>query len=97
MFWASVALACCAMLILGIELDRRRMRRLVADALTTPQTVKHAWVSPPDAEGQRRLFVMPAGSARARTVAMDFEVDEVVRRFTLAGIKIDFEPTDIAA
>lgn len=97
MLWAAVALASCAILILGIELDRQRMKRLVSQALTTPQTVEAAWVSPPDAEGLRRLFVKPVGSARAHTVAMDFEVDEVVRRFTLAGIEIGYERSDVAA
>ncbi len=96
MLWAAVALASCAVLILAIELDRRRMRRLVDRALAMPQVVEQAWVSPPDAEGLRRLFVKAVGNARPRTVAVDFEVDEVVRRFTLAGIKIGYERHDIA-
>ncbi len=72
------------------------MKRLVSRALTTPQAVEQAWVSPPDAEGLRRLFVKPIG-ARPRTVAVDFEVDDVVRQFTLAGIKIGYERTDSVA
>ena len=93
--WAAVALASCAVLILAIELDRRRMQRLVSRALSTPQAVEQAWVSPPDAEGLRRLFVKPVG-ARARTVAVDFEVDDVIRQFTRAGIKIGYERSDVA-
>ena len=96
MLWAAVALASCAVLILAIELDRQRTRRLVDKALTMPHVVEQAWVSPPDAEGLRRLFVKAVGSARPRTVAVDFEVDDVVRRFTLAGIKIGYERRDVA-
>ena len=95
MFWTAVALASCAVLVVGIELDRRRVRRLVDRALASPKSVEQAWVSPPDAEGLRRLFVKAVGSSRPRTVAVDFEVDDVVRRFTLAGIKIGYERTDI--
>ncbi len=73
------------------------MRRLVSLALARPQGVEQAWVSPPDAEGQRRLYVMTVGAARPRTVALDFEVDDVVRQFTLAGIKIGYERVDMAA
>jgi hypothetical protein len=74
-----------------LKVDRRRMRRLVSTAVRHPQAVEQAWVSPPDAEGQRRLFVKTAGQARAHTVAMDFDVDEVVRRFSIAGIRVGFE------
>jgi hypothetical protein len=74
-----------------LEVDRRRMRRLVSTAVRHPQAVEQAWVSPPDAQGLRRLFVKTAGQPHARTVAMDFEVDEVVRRFSLAGIRVGFE------
>jgi hypothetical protein len=80
-----------------LELARRRMKRRVAEAVLSPQSVEQAWVSPPDAEGLRRLFVKTAGDAQPHTVAMDFEVDEVVRRFSLAGIRVGFENTDIAA
>jgi hypothetical protein len=74
-----------------LEIDRRRMRRLVSAAVRQPQAIEQAWVSPPDDEGLRRLYVKTAGRARVRTVAMDFEVDEVVRRFSLAGIRVGFE------
>ena len=83
--------------MLACEIERQRARRLLSAVLTQPQSVEKAWVSPPDAQGQRLLYVKVFGAARARTVAMDFEVDDVVRRFSLAGIRIAFEREDCAA
>ncbi|MGN6527914.1 MAG: hypothetical protein ACTHL8_16120 [Burkholderiaceae bacterium] len=84
-------LSLAASALAWLEVDRRRMRRLVSTAVRHPQAVEQAWVSPPDAEGLRRLFVKTAGQAHARTVALDFDVDEAVRRFSLAGIHVGFE------
>ncbi len=83
--------------LLNVELQRVRAKRVLATALQTPQSVEKAWVSPPDEDGLRCLFVKPVGIARPSTVAMDFEVDEVVRRFSLAGIHIGFEHEALAA
>ena len=82
---------------MAFELERLRARRVLAAAIRQPQTVEKAWVSPPDEAGLRRLFVKPVGEVRALTVAMDFEVDDVVRRFSLAGIRIGYEREDVAA
>ena len=88
---------CGASALVAVEIERLRARRVLATALTKPQTVEKAWVSPPDEDGQRCLFVKPVGPGRARTVAMDFEVDDVVRRFSQAGIRIGYEHEGIAA
>jgi hypothetical protein len=93
----SAAFIGVAALLAGFELERQRAKRVLAVALRRPQSVEKAWVSPPDEAGLRRLYVKPVGDARALTVAMDFEVDEVVRRFSLAGIRIGFEHEDVAA
>ena len=88
---------CVALAMLAFERDRQRARRSVRSAIATPKSVAAAWVSPPDAEGQRCLFVKPAGSSRAHTVAIDWEVDEIVRRFSQAGIHIGYERDELAA
>jgi hypothetical protein len=88
---------CGAVALVGVEIERLLARRVLVAALTRPQSVERAWVSPPDAEGLRCLFVKSVGATRARTVAMDFEVDEVVRRFALAGIRIGYEQEGGAA
>ena len=93
----ATCLAGLAAMVAAFELERQRARRVLAAALTKPHSVEKAWVSPPDEAGLRRLFVKPVGTARPSTVAMDFEVDEVVRRFSLAGIRIGYEQEDAAA
>jgi hypothetical protein len=90
--FASGALALAA-----VEIERLRARRMLATALVQPQTVEKAWVSPPDDAGLRCLFVKAVGATRPRAVAMDFEVDDIVRRFSLAGIRIGFEHEALAA
>ena len=89
--------ACGAFALVAVEVERLRARRVLAAALTRPHSVERAWVSTPDEDGLRCLFVKPVGAAPARTVAMDFEVDEVVRRFSLAGIRIAYEHEGSAA
>ena len=91
---AAALLAGTAAVLIGIELERRQARRVLRMALIRPQTVEKAWVSPPDETGLRCLFVKAVGEPRASTVAMDFEVDEVVRRFSQAGIPIGYEDED---
>ena len=93
----SAAIVSAALALIGLEVERRHARRLVRVALATPQAVETAWVSPPDEQGQRMLFVKAVGQPRARTVAMDWEVDELVRRFSQAGIRIDYERESLAA
>ncbi len=90
-FTTAAALASAALAMVAAERDRQRARRIVRAALAAPQTVETAWVSPPDSEGQRCLFVKATGEARPHTVAMDWEVDEIVRRFSRAGIHIGYE------
>jgi len=92
----SAAFIGAATTMLAFEFERQRARRLLAAALSKPQTVEKAWVSPPDESGLRCLFVKAIGTGRASTVAMDFEVDEVVRRFSQAGIRISYEDGAIA-
>ena len=82
--------------LVGLEIERQRARRLLVAALSKPQTVERAWVPAPDESGLRCLFVKPFGAGRAGTVAMDVEVDEIVRRFSQAGIRIGHEE-DVAA
>ena len=96
-FLTSLAFAGAAVALLGIEFERRRARRVLAAAFARPASVERAWVSPPDAAGLRCLFVKPVGVARPSTVASDFEVDDIVRRFSLAGIRIGYEHDDVAA
>ena len=96
-FLSCAVFTCGALALIAVEIERLRARRVLAAALTMPQTVEKAWVSPPDEDGLRCLFVKPVGDSRARTVAMDFEVDDVVRRFSLAGIRIGFEHEGLAA
>ena len=86
--FASAVVACGVFMRVAIEIERLGARRLLAAALRTPRSVERAWVSPPDEDGLRCLVVKPVGAARARTVALDFEVDETVRRFSLAGIRV---------
>lgn len=92
-----VTLVSATATLIAFEIERLRARRVLATALMTPRSVEKAWVSPPDEDGLRRRFVKPVGIRRAATVAMDFEVDEVVRRFSLAGIRIGFEHDESAA
>ena len=93
---ANLMLGTASVLILfagvlaGLEFDRRRMKRLVASTAERPEDVERAWVSPPDAEGLRRLIVKTAGH-RECTVSMDFDVDDAVRRFAQAGIRVGYE------
>lgn len=96
-FLPALAVAGAAVALLGAELERRRARRVLAAAFARPASVERAWVSPPDAAGLRSLFVKPVGAARPSTVASDFEVDEIVRRFSLAGIRIGYDHDDVAA
>ena len=94
---SALALVGAVIMLVAVELERRRGRRVLATALARPASVERAWVSPPDAAGLRSLFVKPVGAARPSTVASDFEVDEIVRRFWLAGIRIGYERDDVAA
>jgi len=91
MLLTAAALVVLALVLGAVELDRRHMRRLIFRALMTPQAIEQAWVSPPDEDGLRRLLVRTVDDATPRTVAMDFDVDDVVRRFTLAGIRVGYE------
>ena len=91
MLLTSAAFATIALMLMAFELERRRGRRVLASALLSPQSVEKAWVSAPDESGMRCLYVKAVGAAREHTVAIDREVDEVVRRFTLAGIRIGGE------
>ncbi len=93
----SLALSGAAVAMMGIALERRRAGRVLATAFARPASVERAWVSAPDETGQRSLLVKPVGAARPSTVASDFEVDEIVRRFSLAGIRIGYERDDVAA
>jgi hypothetical protein len=96
-FTTAAGLAGLALVMFVFERERQRARRIVHAAIAAPQTVETAWVSPPDADGLRCLFVKPAGSERTHTVAIDWEVDEVVRRFSQAGIHIGYERNELAA
>ena len=87
----SAAFTTIALMLIAFEVERRRARRVLAAALLSPQTVEKAWVSPPDESGMRCLYVKAVGAAREHTVAIDHEVDDVVRRFSLAGIRIGYE------
>ena len=88
MLLTSAAFTAIALMLMAFEVERRRGRRVLAAALLSPQSVERAWVSAPDESGMRCLYVKAVGAAREHTVAIDREVDEVVRRFTLAGIRI---------
>ena len=92
----SAAFIAAAITLVAFEFERRRARRLLVAALTQPQTIEKAWLSAPDEMGLRCLFVKAVGAARASAVAMDFEVDEAVRRFSQAGIRIGYEDDVIA-
>jgi hypothetical protein len=92
----SAAFLGAATTVIAFEVERQRARRLLVAALRKPQMVEKAWVSPPDERGLRCLFVKPVGTGRAGTVAMDFEVDEVVRRLSQAGIRISYEDSRLA-
>lgn len=87
----SAAFTTVAFTLIAFEVERRLARHVLAAALQSPQTVEKAWVSPPDESGLRCLYVKAVGAAREHTVAIDHEVDEVVRRFSLAGIRIGYE------
>ena len=91
MLLTSAAFTVMALMLMAFEVERRRARRVLAAALLSPQSVEKAWVSAPDESGMRCLYVKAVGAAREHTVAIDREVDEVVRRFTLAGIRIGNE------
>ena len=91
MLLTSAAFTAVALMLMAFEVERRRGRRALAAALLSPQSVERAWVSAPDESGMRGLYVKAVGAAREHTVAIDREVDEVVRRFTLAGIRIGDE------
>lgn len=93
----SLAFAGGAVALMGIAIERQRARRVLAAALSRPASVERAWVSAPDETGLRSLFVQRVGDARPSTVASDFEVDEVVRRFSQAGIRIGYAHDDLAA
>ena len=91
MLLTSAAFTTIAFMLMAFEVERRRARRVLAAVLLSPQSVEKAWVSAPDESGMRCLYVKAVGAAREHTVAIDHEVDEVVRRFTLAGIRIGYE------
>ena len=61
----STAFIGAAATMIAFEFERQRARRLLVAALSRPQTVEKAWVSPPDESGLRCLFVKPVGSERA--------------------------------
>ncbi len=92
----AAAFVTLALALIAFERSRQRAGRIVRAALAAPQIVETAWVSPPDAEGQRRLFVKAAGERREHTVATDWEVDDLVRRFSQAGIRIGYERGEFA-
>jgi len=96
-FLSAAAFIGVAALMAAFELERQRAHRVLATAFARPASVERAWVSPPDEAGLRRLFVKPVGDARTSTVAVDFEVDDVVRRFSLAGVRVGYEREDVAA
>ena len=96
MLLTSAAFTTIALMLMAFEIERRRARRVLAAALLSPQSVEKAWVSAPDESGMRCLYVKPIGAAREHTVAIDHEVDEVVRRFSLAGIRVGYDEDTLA-
>jgi hypothetical protein len=88
MLLTSAAFTAVALMLMAFEAERRRGRRVLAAALLSPRSVEKAWVSAPDESGMRCLYVKPVGGAREHTVAVDREVDDVLRRFSLAGIPV---------
>ncbi len=96
MLLTSAAFTTIALMLMAFEIERRRARRVLAGALLSPQSVEKAWVSAPDESGMRCLYVKPIGAAREHTVAIDHEVDEVVRRFSLAGIRVGYDEDTLA-
>jgi hypothetical protein len=92
----AAAFVAIALMLMGFELERRNGRRVLAAALLSPQSVEKAWISAPDESGMRCLFVKAVGVAREHAVAVDHEVDDVLHRFTLAGIPVRYEEEDEA-
>ena len=97
MLLTSAAFTVIALMLVALEAERRRGRRVLAAALLSPQSVEKAWLSAPDESGMRCLYVKSIGAAREHTVAVDREVDDVLRRFALAGIRIGHEEEDASA
>ncbi len=97
MLLTSAAFTAIALMLIAFEAERRRGRRVLALALLSPQSVEKAWLSAPDESGMRCLYVKAIGAAREHTVAVDREIDDVLRRFSLAGIPVGHEEEDAAA
>ena len=97
MLLTSAAFITVALMLTAFEVERRRGRRVLAAALLSPQSVERAWVSAPDESGMRCLYVKPVGGAREHTVAVDREVEDVMRRFSLAGISVGHDEEDLTA
>jgi hypothetical protein len=93
----AAACVATALMLIGFGLERRNGRRVLAAALLSPQTVEKAWISAPDESGMRCMFVKAVGVAREHAVAVDHEVDDVLYRFTLAGIPVRYEEDEDAA
>jgi len=93
----AAGFAAIALMLVGVELERRNGRRVLAAALRDPQSVEKAWVSAPDESGLRCVFVKAVGAGREHAVAVDDEVDDVLHRFTLAGIPVRDEQEEEAA
>jgi hypothetical protein len=94
MLLTSAAFTTIALMLMAFEVERRRGRRVLAAALLSPQSVERAWVSAPDESGMRCLYVKPVGGAREHTVAVAREVEDLIRRFSLAGIPVGHDEED---